>query len=57
MHTLGRFACRALSARVLQALSVYAMLIHKFGPLFCISVFFEKGIMKLTLPKSLYIAS
>ena len=31
------------------ASAIYAMLLLEFGPVSCISVHFEKGIMKLTL--------
>ncbi len=32
------------------AIAIYPMvMMRKFGPVFCISVYFEKGIMKLTL--------
>ena len=34
-------------ARIASA--IYAMVMHKFGPVFCIYVSIAKGIMKLTL--------
>ena len=41
MHAAGPI-CALLCA-------IYAMLVREFGPTFCISIFFENGIMKLTL--------
>ena len=53
MHTAGPIcvspACHALSRNVAHiASTIYAMVMLEFGPVFCISVFFEKGIMTLT---------
>ncbi len=51
MHTavqlsVSRTYCKAVSA-------ICAVVVHEFGPVFCISVFFVKGIMKSTLPVQL----
>ncbi len=49
MHTSmqGQSACRALSCPIWHVLQ--AMVMRKFGLVFCISGFFEKRIMALTL--------
>ena len=45
MHTAGQICVWC----VLIASGIYAIVIHKFGPVLCISISMEKGIMKLTL--------
>ncbi len=45
LHTAGPIS--AYRARISS--TIYAMVMSKFSPVFCISVFFEKGIMTLTI--------
>ncbi len=50
MHNLqGQVACSDKRDVARIASSVYAVVMPDFGPVLCISVVFEKGIMKLTL--------
>ncbi len=58
MHTAGPICESHCIARHLACIAsaIYAMVMRKFGPVFCISVFFEKGIMTLTLYMTDFVA-
>ena len=51
MHTAGPSCMAHFIAHDVACIAspIYVMVMHEFGPVFCISVFFEKRIMKLTL--------
>ena len=51
MHTAGPSRVSRFIARDVRrtARAIYVMVMREFCPVFCISVFIEKGIMQLTL--------